>query len=210
LSSVPPETDYAFQIARLITQSEFDLDALRNSLLGQRPMFFARLLDGRREWGVEEMTLIGDVVHGEEVPSELKQKIWSSLEALVRDPGSSRAYHLADAMQNSDEWQRAIPLWRDYIKHASPTSWEGYKSNAITNLFRAYCRTKQWQAAEKILLDQQDEFWRVLPNALAEVAVVAAQQNAIDDAMRLWRKSTNLDRRNLEILAQLRLLQPSN
>jgi hypothetical protein len=28
--------------------------------------------------------------------------------------------------------------------------------------------------------------------------------------MRLWRKSTNLDRRNLEILAQLRLLQPSN
>jgi hypothetical protein len=28
--------------------------------------------------------------------------------------------------------------------------------------------------------------------------------------MRLWRKSTNLDRRNLETLAQLRLLQPSN
>jgi Tfp pilus assembly protein PilF len=53
------------------------------------------------------------------------------------------------------------------------------------------------------LLDQQDEFRRVLPNALAEVALVAAQQNAIDDAMRLWRKSTNLDRRNLEILAQL-------
>jgi tetratricopeptide (TPR) repeat protein len=203
LSSVGPETDYAFQIARLITQSELDLDALRNSLLAQRPMFFARLVDGRREWAVEEMTLIEDIVHREEVPSELKQKIWSSLEALVRDPGSSRAYHLADAMQNSDEWQRAIPLWRGYIKHASPTSWEGYKSNAITNLFRAYCRTKQWQAAEKILLDQQDEFWRVLPSALAEVALVAAQQNALADAMRLWRKSTNLDRRNLETLAQL-------
>ena len=203
LSSVGPETDYAFQIARLITQSELDLDALRNSLLAQRPMFFARLVDGRREWAVEEMTLIEDIVHREEVPSELKQKIWSSLEALVRDPGSSRAYHLADAMQNSDERQRAIPLWRGYIKHASPTSWEGYKSNAITNLFRAYCRTKQWQAAEKILLDQQDEFWRVLPSALAEVALVAAQQNALADAMRLWRKSTNLDRRNLETLAQL-------
>ena len=203
LSSVAPETDYAFQIARLITQSELDLDELRNSLLVKRPLFFARLLDGRREWGVEETVLIEDIVHREEVPSSLKEKIWSSLEALARDPGSSRAYHLADAMQNSDEWQRAIPLWHGFIKHASPRSWERYKTDAITNLFNAYCRTKQWPAAEKILLTEQDAFWRVLPSALAEVALVAAQQNAIDDAMRLWRKSTNLDRRNLENLAQL-------
>ena len=203
LSSVPPETDYAFQIARLITQSEFYLDELRNSLLAKRPSFFARVLDGRREWGGEETSLIEDVVHREEVPSDLKEKIWSSLEALARDPGSSRAYHLAQAMQYSDEWQRAIPLWRGYIKHASPASWEGYKTDGITNLFTAYCRAKQWQAAEKILLTEQDAFWRILPSALAEVALVAAQQNAIDDAMRLWRKSTNLDRRNLENLAQL-------
>jgi len=203
LNSVPPETDYAFQIARLITQSELNLDALGNSLLAKRPSFFARLLDGRREWGVEEMSLIEDIVHREEVPSDLKSKIWSSLEALARDPGSSRAYHLADAMQNSDEWQRAIPLWRSYIKHASPTSWERYKTDGISKLFTAYCRTKQWQDAEKILIAEQDAFWPVLASALAEVALVAAQQNAIDDAMRLWRKSTNLNRRNLETLAQL-------
>lgn len=42
-----------------------------------------------------------------------------------------------------------------------------------------------------------------MPTALAEIAVAAAQANAIDDAMRLWRKSANIDRRNLDPLAQL-------
>jgi len=42
-----------------------------------------------------------------------------------------------------------------------------------------------------------------LPKALAQVAVVAAQQNAINDAMRLWRMSTNLDRRNIETLPEI-------
>jgi hypothetical protein len=54
-----------------------------------------------------------------------------------------------------------------------------------------------------LLFAQKDSCWRDLPKALAEVAIVAAQQNATDDAMRLWRISTNLDRRNLEALEQL-------
>ena len=203
LSSVPPETEYAFQIATLIPHSELNLDALRIALLTKRPLFVERLLDARREWHVAESSLIQESVYGEEVPSDLKEKIWSVLEPLARAPGSSRAYYLADAMQNSQEWQRAIPLWHGFIKHASPTSWEHYRTDGISKLFTAYCRTKQWQAAEKILLTEQKAFWRVLPSALAEVAFVAAQQNAIGDAMRLWRKSTNLDRRNLENLAQL-------
>ena len=85
-------------------------------------------------------------------------------------------------MQDGKEWQRAIPLWRGYIEHASPTNWEGYKPDAIRNLFTAYCRTNQWQAAEKLLLAQQDVFWNVLPKSYAEVAIIAAEQNAIDSA----------------------------
>jgi len=139
-------------------------------------------------------------VNGDEVPSDLKEKIWSSLQQLVRHPGSSRAFSLALAMTGSGEWQRAIPIWRGYIESASL---EDYKSRAISHLFSAYCRTKQWREAEKFLLAQRDSLWRSLPNALAEVAVVAAQQNATEDAMRLWRMSTNLDRRNLETLPQL-------
>ena len=203
LSSMPPKTQYAFQIAKLITQSELELDALQYDLLARRPSFLARLLDGRRDWSNDEEYLIQDIVHRDEVSSDLREKIWSSLEPLVRDPGSSRAYHLAEAMQNSEEWQRVIPLWRGYIERAPAGTWEGYKSTALSNLFTAYCRTKQWQAAEKLLFAQQESFWHELPKALAEVAIAAAQQNATDDAMRLWRMSTNLDRRNLDNLKEL-------
>jgi hypothetical protein len=179
------------------------LNGLRYALLAKQPSFLASLLDGRREWSNEEKYLIENVVHRDEVPSDLKEKIWSNLAPLANDPGSTRAYHLATAMMEDEQWQRAIPLLRGYIEHADPTNWEGYKTDAISELFTAYCRTKQWQAAEKLLSAQQETFWRSLPKALAEVAVVAAQENEIDDAMRLWRTSTNLDRRNLEALPRL-------
>ena len=200
LSSAPPETDYAFQIAALITHGELQLNTLRHSLLAKQPSFLAQLLDARREWDVDEMSLIKGLVRGDEVPSDLKEKIWASLQLLVRHPGSTRAFCLAEAMTDNGEWQRAIPIWRGYIDHASL---EEDKRRAMSQLFTAYCRTKQWRAAEKFLLAQRDSLWRTLPNALAEVALVAAQQNATDDAMRLWRMSTNLDRRNLETLPQL-------
>jgi len=203
LSSTPTQTDYAFEIARLITQSELELDELRHSLLATQPALLAALLDGRREWGLEEKLFIEHVVNREAVPAILKEKIWSSLKPLVKDPGSTRAFHLAEAMKDGNEWQRAIPVWRNYIRHAHPTNWEGYKTDAITNLFTAYCRTGQWQTAEKFLFAQLDSFWRALPNALAEIAVAAAQANAINEAMRLWRMSANIDRRNLDPLAQL-------
>ena|GEM_PF-1279716 len=203
LKSVPPQTDYAFQIASLMTQSELNLSALRHSLLAQQPSLLARLLDGRPEWGNEQKYVIENVVHQDEVSPDLKEKIWSRLEALAREHGSTRAYFLADAMMADDQWQRAIPLLRGYIEHADPRNWEGYKSEAMSDLFTAYCRTKQWRAAEKLLFAQPKSLWPSLPKALAAVAIVAAQQNEIDDAMRLWRMSTNLDRRNLESLPQL-------
>jgi hypothetical protein len=203
LNSTPPHTDYAFEIARLITQRELDLDELRNNLLAKQPALLAQLLDGRREWGLAERLFIQHVVNHEAVPATLQEKIWSSLEPLAKDPGSTRAFFLAEAMKDGNEWQRAIPFWRGYIQHANPTNWEGYKTDATTNLFTAYCRTGQWQAAEKFLFAQLDSFWRFLPKALAEIAVSAAQANAFDDAMRLWRMSANIDRRNLDLLAQL-------
>jgi hypothetical protein len=201
LSSAPPETDYAFQIATLITHGNLQLNTLRHSLIAKQPSLLARLLEARREWDTDETSLIQGLLNGEDVPSDLKEKTWSNLQLLVRHPGSTRAFSLAEAMTNSAEWQRAIPIWRGYIEYASLE--EGYKSRAISQLFTAYCRTKQWQAAEKFVLAQKDLLWRTLPSALAEVAVVAAQQNATEDAMRLWQMSTNLDRRNLETLPQL-------
>ena len=203
LSSTPPQTDYSFQIAKLMVNNDLELDALRNSLLAKQPSFFARLFEARPEWGNDEEYLIQAVAGPEEVPSDVKDKIWSSLEPLARDPGSARAYHLAEAMNRSDEWRRAIPLYRGYLEHADPTHWKGYKEDAMKDLLTAYCQTREWRAAERFLFAQQDALWRTLPNALAEVAIAAAQENAVDDAMRLWKLSMNIDRRNLEPLSQL-------
>jgi len=197
LYSASPETNYAFQIALLITDGNLQLNTVRNSLLAKRPSFLAQLLDARPEWDSEETSVIQGLLNGDGVSSDLKEKTWTSLQRLVRNPGSTRAFALALAMTDRAEWQRAIPIWRSYIEHASV---EGDKKRAISHLFESYCRTKQWQEAEKFLLAQRDSFWRTLPNDLAEVALVAAQQNATDDAMRLWRMSANLDRRNLETL----------
>ncbi|HEY0725861.1 MAG TPA: hypothetical protein VGD41_18075, partial [Pyrinomonadaceae bacterium] len=110
LNSAPPETDYAFQIASLITDSNLLLNTVRNSLLAKRPSFLTQLLDARPEWDAEETSVIHGLVNGDRVSSDLKEKTWSSLQRLVRDPGSARAYALALAMTDSAEWQRAIPI----------------------------------------------------------------------------------------------------
>ena len=202
LKSTPPETIYTFWIAKLMLIGHFELASLRNSLLA-KPDFCARLLDGRGDWSGDEARLIEDVAGGEGVPSAQRDALWTSLEQLVRDPGSHRAYELASAMNNSQEWQRAIPLWRGYMEHAPANEWENYKSIAVSKLLTGYCRTKQCKGAEKLLLTQGESYWRELPNALAEVAIAAAQQDAVDDAIRLWQMSSNLDRRNLDALPQL-------
>ena len=77
LNSVPPETDYALHIAGLITQNELELDALQNSLLAKRPSFLVRLLNGRSEWTKTEKYLISDIMDHDDVPSDLRDKIWS-------------------------------------------------------------------------------------------------------------------------------------
>ena len=79
LNSVPPETDYALQIAVVIIQNELELDALQNSLLAKRPSFLARLLNGRSEWNKAERFLISDIMDHDDVPPDLRDKLWSTL-----------------------------------------------------------------------------------------------------------------------------------
>jgi hypothetical protein len=203
LTNARPESDYAFQIARLITQSELDLDDLRAALLARQPDLLARMLGARREWGNEEEHLIESVTDRESVTPEQREQIWSALEPLISEPGSTRAFFLAEAMKENDAWRRAILLWRGYAEHASPANWEGYKSDAVEHLLEAYCHTNDWQSAKKYLFAQKEILWRLMPGALARIAIVAAQDGAHDEAIRLWKLSANLDRRDLQSLSRL-------
>jgi hypothetical protein len=201
--SAPPDTDYAFRIAELITQNELELDDLRDSLLLRQPALFGRLFDAHQEWGNAEELLVEDVTDREGVSLEQKQKIWSELERRVTHPGSVRAYTLAQVMIANKQWPRAITLLEGYIKNALPSNWEGYEPAAMRDLLDAYAQRRDWRAAEKLLLGERDLFWESLPADLGKVALAAGKQGATNDAMRLWRLSANLDRRAMRNLSQL-------
>lgn len=202
-TSAPPDTDYAFRVAELITQSELELDDLRNSLLARQPALFGRLFDAHEEWGNSEEHLVEAVTEGDEVSAEQKKKIWSELERRVTHPGSMRAYTLAQVMIASKQWPRAITLLEGYIKNALPSNWGGYQRGAVEDLLNAYARNGDWRAAEKLVFAEKDLFWESLPAKLGTIAVAAEKQGATNDAIRLWRLGANLDRRVISDLSQL-------
>ncbi|HKP38338.1 MAG TPA: hypothetical protein VJT71_15875 [Pyrinomonadaceae bacterium] len=201
LANANPESDYAFQIARLITQSELDLDDLRDALLARQPKLLARMLGRHEEWSNEESGFIEDVADRESVTPDEKDKIWSALESLVTTPGSTRAFRLAEAMGNSNAWRRAIPLLRGYVEQR-PLNRE-WDSDSFTYLLDAYLETDDWQSAEKYLFAQKEILWRSMPGALTRMAMIAAQRGAHNEAIRLWKLSANIDRRNMQSLSLL-------
>ena len=143
------------------------------------------------------------LVEGDEVTPEQKSKIWSELERLVGDPGSTRAYTLAQAFIDQREWARAIPLLEGYIQNALSSNRDEYHASAVDDLFDAYSHAGDWQKAEKLLRSRKELLQVSYSQRLGKIAVAAAQQGAPNEAMRLWRQSSNLDRRQLGALPEL-------
>jgi hypothetical protein len=195
-TTAPAETKYAFQIAMLITADDFELEELRLALFGEQPNLLARLLNQRAEWNAEEKVLIERAIRGDAITAQRKSNIWTHLEKLVIDPGSSRAYALAEAMIWSGAHQRAIPLLRGYIDQHENVE-------PIRRLSQAHCDLGDWQAAEKVLLAHKQIMVTDLPQWFGRIAVVAGRNGSPEDALRLWRLKTNLDRNDLEGLVEL-------
>ena len=201
-TSVPPETDYAFRIARLITKDDFELEGLRASLFGAQPNLLARLLAPRVDWDNTEEALIGRAVFGDAITPAQKDKIWTALEKLISDPGSLRAYHLAEAMIYCGASQRATPLLLGYLENGKPSDYVD-RDMILNSLVEAYCRGGDWQAAEKVLFSHSGTSWKSMPWQLGTIAATAGKQGAISDALRLWRLKSKLDRRDLTGLDEL-------
>lgn len=195
-TTAPPESSYAFQIAKLITTSDFELDELRQALFGEQPNLLARLLNQHAEWDSGEQILIQRAISGDAITAQQKNSVWTHLEKLVIDPGSSRAYALAKAMIWSGAQERAIPLLRGYIDRQESVE-------ALRALSQAHCDLGDWQAAEKVLLAHKQIMVADLPQWFGRIAVVAGRNGSPEDALRLWRLKTNLDRNDLEGLTEL-------
>ena len=205
-AATPPETSYAFGVARIITDSEFDLDDLRDSLLVKERELLPRMLAARVEWAGEEGALIETIVCRETLTPEQKAFYWTRLEGLTKSGAASRSFYLADALLSCNEPRRAVPLFAGFIKlirerrAKRDAFWE---DQAVSSLFNAYLGAGDWQAAEKLLFGREDLTARQLIYDLARVAQAAVQVGAVDDAVRLWKMKANLDRRHLDGLAGL-------
>jgi tetratricopeptide (TPR) repeat protein len=200
------ETDYALGLARIIVDDEFEFDDLRDSLFGEEKDSLKRILAARTEWASEERWLIGDIVCRENVSLGSRANYWTQLEALAKNGAPSRAYLLADAMLSCNEPRRAVPLLVNYLSQTREQGDESAKfreEQAVNNLFSAYVGAGHWQAAEKLLFTRMDLTVRQLVYELSRIALVAAREGALDDAVRLWRMKSNLDRRHLDGLNQL-------
>lgn len=207
-AAAPPENAYAFAVARIITDDEFELDDLKASLLIRDRDVLRRLLAARDEWAVEELSFIEDIVCRESVTPEQKASYWTQLEGLTKSGAASRSYYLATALLSCHEARRAIPLLVGFLKQTRERRDEGaafWEGQAVDQLFRAYQETDQWQAAEKMLLERTDLTSKQWSYDLSRVAVAAARAGALHDALRLWSLKSNLDRRRLEGLGELAL-----
>jgi tetratricopeptide (TPR) repeat protein len=205
-SMTPPETDYAFHVVKMIANNDFDFDELRDSLLVKDKNLLPRLLTARDGWTSEEEWLIEKIVCREAVTPERKAGFWTQLEALSRSGAPSRSFHLAGALVDCKEPHRAIPLLTSYLKHVREQRDEGaefMEEQTVNNLFTAYLDAGDWQAAEKLLLGREGLTDKQLIYELPRIALVAAREGAVDDALRLWRMKANLDRRHLNELVPL-------
>ena len=205
-AATPPENAYAYAVARIITDDEFELDDLKASLLVKERGVLSRMLAARNEWALEERMLIEDIVCRENVTPEQKASYWTQLEGLTKVGAPSRSYFLADTMLSCKEPRRAIPLLIGFLKYVKERRNEGvayWEEHAVDNLFNAYLEAGEWQVAEKMLFERAGLTGRRLIYSLSRVAVSAARMGALQDALRLWSLKSNLDRRQLEGLSEL-------
>jgi hypothetical protein len=188
---VQPEHPYAFAIAELLVQNEFQLDEFRESLLRKQPDLLVRLLSSRPEWDSSEQILIEGFITGDGITREEKERALSQLEKLVKDPASDSAYYLASAMLSAGVHQRAIPLLLAHLKRTGDYL-------TLLGLVSAYSGAGDWQAAEKALFAHKDMPELSLPAQLGNIAVTAANQGATDQALRFWLLKAKLNRNDLD------------
>lgn len=205
-NAASPETSYAFGVATIISDHQYDFDELMDSLFVSQMNVIPRLLAARSVWTYEEERLIDNIVSRSSLTPEQKANYWTQLEVLTRNSSPSRAFRLASAMVSGGAPRRAIPLLINYLEQIRGRSDVGDDVNewqTVEKLFTAYLYSDDWQAAEKLLFERADLRETQIMYDLSRISLVAARVGAVNDAVRLWRMKSNLDRRSLGELKEL-------
>jgi hypothetical protein len=134
-------------------------------------------------------------------PAEEQDALWSRAEELAHPADPSRAKTLGWIMTRMNASARAIPL----LVRARETLPEGQEKESVTlTLLEAYLDIADWKGAEAVWPAARARLAaREIPEWQGRIALAAARAGAKEDALRLWRVKSNLDRSDLRSLPEL-------
>ncbi len=190
------DASYLFYLARLIADQ---YDILSDEFLTNSDLL-PQILAVREKWGDEEQSVIENALESGKWNRQKREAVWDKLSQLARLDVRNRAYTLTEAMDSGN--RRIVPLLDECLKIAPVKNSDepGFDRFDIEiSLFDAYLADADWQKAEKMF----NEGFRSNGEELGKIAVAAAKNGQIADALRVWKMNANLDRRNLYHLPEL-------
>jgi hypothetical protein len=192
------DADYLYQLLHTIND---DFENLLDEFFVNRELL-PQVLATRASWSYNDRYLISNVMERETWDAKKREVVWNQLSALARRDLKTRAFSLATAMTNANADRKAVPLLEECLKIAPKDYAEGLNFNredVERELFDAYLKSGDWPSAEKMFLGGFS-YWG---GESGRIALAAAQNGKIADAVRLWKMHANFDRRNLSGLEAL-------
>ena len=188
-----PESDLAFNIVHAATEYCHLPDVSRTLFVDRRDVL-AAIFDKRFEWDSEERDVLEKILEDERLSSTQKNFYISELERIVSCGPIERRLDLARVFEKIDDHSRRVAQILSYLKDAPAVKKnEDERNGAISDLVDGYVNSGQWSEAEKTLERHRPLFLPYWGNYLERLAITAGQQNAPQDAMRIWLKAINFN-----------------
>lgn len=161
---------------------------------------YVKALSTVKEWNTWEYTIEFALQDVENWDENKRNEVIDRLSSISLGDLKNRGFYLAKALQDEHPG-KAVLLFEELAKIA-PREINGEfnfdRDDIEKYLFEAYLKSGNWKKAEVIF--NKNNYRK---SKLSRIAVYAANNGDIDDAVRLWRMNANYDRRVLGGLSAL-------
>lgn len=204
--------NYPYVGCLLEIANDSDLRHLTKETFTRNPELLARLFAAAaNSYYYDTDYFITQVYENKKISRARKQSLWQQLETAASDGDLNRTYRVSENMFKIGETARAIRLLQICLQEMLPENdddefdrYEFTRGGLMSRLFDAYLQQGDWKIGEQILFaDLKDAHLQTLQNSIGRIALAAAQKGAVDDAVRLWKLSANIDRREFKLLPEM-------
>jgi len=159
-----------------------------SEMLDPQENVYWKWLENRPRWEYNEQRLLWRIL--ENTPEAQREKMFTQAEGFCKSADATRSQALGWMLNRMHYPVRSIPLLKDAMNR---TTGDQAQSAAFT-LMESYLDTGNWKEAEALftsattrLTSEEQPEWH------SRIAVIAARSGNLQDAMRLWKKTANLD-----------------